>query len=82
MNRGRVGEERGSKETDRCPLTAITIQEALIKATHKIAKMAPQKKQNHGGTLKYYTHSRLPATGKLKLSKKYTTLTQFQTKPM
>jgi hypothetical protein len=24
MNRGRVGEERGSKETDRCPLTAWT----------------------------------------------------------
>jgi hypothetical protein len=23
MNRGRVGEERGSKETDGCPLTAI-----------------------------------------------------------
>jgi hypothetical protein len=23
MNRGRVGEERGGKETDRCPLTQI-----------------------------------------------------------
>jgi hypothetical protein len=23
MNRGRVREERGSKETDRCPLTAL-----------------------------------------------------------
>jgi hypothetical protein len=23
MNRGRVGEERGSKETDRCPLTMM-----------------------------------------------------------
>jgi hypothetical protein len=25
MDRGRVGEERGSKETDRCPLTASSI---------------------------------------------------------
>jgi hypothetical protein len=24
MNRGRVGEERGGKETDRCPLTVTT----------------------------------------------------------
>jgi hypothetical protein len=24
MNRGGVGEERGSKETDRCPLTEMT----------------------------------------------------------
>jgi hypothetical protein len=23
MNRGRVGEERGGKETDRCPLTVV-----------------------------------------------------------
>jgi hypothetical protein len=23
MNRGRVGEERGGKETDRCPLTSM-----------------------------------------------------------
>jgi hypothetical protein len=26
MNRGRVGEERGSKETDRCPLTLPPLQ--------------------------------------------------------
>jgi hypothetical protein len=25
MNRGRVGEERGGKETDRCPLTIAGI---------------------------------------------------------
>jgi hypothetical protein len=25
MNRGRVGEERGGKETDRCPLTSWAI---------------------------------------------------------
>jgi hypothetical protein len=25
MNRGRVGEERGGKETDGCPLTRVTL---------------------------------------------------------
>jgi hypothetical protein len=29
MNRGRVGEERGSKETDRCPLTIIAMSETV-----------------------------------------------------
>jgi hypothetical protein len=28
MNRGRVGEERGGKETDRCPLTDDTLATA------------------------------------------------------
>jgi hypothetical protein len=56
---------------------AITIQESLIEATHKTAKIAcPSEKQNCGGTLKYNTHSRLPVIGKLKLSKRYMTLTQ------
>jgi hypothetical protein len=31
MNRGRVGEERGGKETDGCPLTVpVTIQSAPV----------------------------------------------------
>jgi hypothetical protein len=35
MNRGRVGEERGGKETDRCPLTIfglpIDLQVVVVK---------------------------------------------------
>jgi hypothetical protein len=26
MNKGRVGDDRGSKETDRCPLTDVEIE--------------------------------------------------------
>jgi hypothetical protein len=31
MNRGRVGEERGGKETDRCPLTELLNIEILMR---------------------------------------------------
>jgi hypothetical protein len=30
MDRGRVGEDRGSKETDRCPLTDVVAEVALF----------------------------------------------------
>jgi hypothetical protein len=30
MNKGRVGEERGGKETDRCPLTISLLQKYSI----------------------------------------------------
>jgi hypothetical protein len=29
MNRGKVGEERGGKETDRCPLTKTPLQDSV-----------------------------------------------------
>jgi hypothetical protein len=34
MNRGRVGEERGGKKMDRCPLTLLPLQKHSI-TTHK-----------------------------------------------
>jgi hypothetical protein len=30
MNRGKVGEERGGKEMDRCPLTYMSYQDGMM----------------------------------------------------
>jgi hypothetical protein len=41
MNRGRVGEERGSKEMDRCPLTMIHTlldMQAILKPSKRYIK--------------------------------------------
>jgi hypothetical protein len=37
MNKGRVGEERGSKETDGCPLTLIYV----LQTVQKLCKPPP-----------------------------------------
>jgi hypothetical protein len=36
MDRGRVGEDRGSKETDGCPLTIMCVVDSLTKFAHFI----------------------------------------------
>jgi hypothetical protein len=43
MNKGRVGEDRGSKETDRCPLTLPPLQKCGVttrEARQEVARSA------------------------------------------
>jgi hypothetical protein len=40
MDKGRVGEDRGSKETDGCPLTLPSLQSAASRRA-KTARMLP-----------------------------------------
>jgi hypothetical protein len=49
MNRGRVGEERGSKETDRCPLTDWEKIKCIYIFSLYLLNVFPQPQMGHAG---------------------------------
>jgi hypothetical protein len=53
MNRWRVGEDRGSKEKDRCPLTGTSVRKDVLRIMARFHRgihgdVLPRERGNHG----------------------------------